>query len=278
MRFSFWKGKRNQLASTTYADSGAKISVGEGDQFNALINAVKDGDLTVITEILKPLSSDEKKKILTKGLVRGGFTALHFAAQKGDSGVVTFLLKQGASPAIRSNRGNLPIHVALSANINHNKILEIYNLLRDCSSLDQANNEGNTLAHLAAERSLMDILKSLTKSNPELLLRKNNTHQVPLFSAISYSQLEATRFLLTQLGKESTNHQGRNALHIAALEGTVEILQEVLPLFIKHLDDLDRDKYTALHLATLSRDQEKIQCIEEACDTCAENSFFSPNP
>lgn len=227
-----------------------------------IMYAAKYGLGTYIDKNLSGLDDVLKSQILAKTNV-GGLTALHFAARYGQLKETELLLKHGASPFIHSKLGQLPIHSAFTQNKDLQSMKEIFNRLSVYKqTLSLANNYGDTVAHFAAERGLVDVLTTLHSIDADLLNKKNGHGRTPLLTAISSNQAEATRYLLGIGDKTITDNRGRNALHYATLYGSTEVFSMVLPCIpVNHCDN---EKYTALQYATDNKQQDKISLLLNA--------------
>lgn len=221
--------------------------------------AAKYGLGTYIDEKLSGLSNSLKSQILAK-TNDGGLTALHFAARYGNLEETQLLLELGASPCISSKLGQLPIHSAFSQNKDLRSLRDVF----DCLSvykqtLSVSNKNGDTVAHYAAQRGLVDVLTTLHSIDNTLLNNKNDLGRTPLFIAILSNQAEATRYLLNVCEKTITDNRARNALHYATLYGSKEVFSIVLPCL--PVDLSDNEKFTALQYAIESKQLDKVSLL-----------------
>ena len=113
---------------------------------------------------------------------------------------------------------------------------------------EKADNNGNSLAHLA-------VLNSLTKLGAFILLKAEKTHKIfnkdgynPLQLAVQMNRINMVKQILKQK-PESVNICRSNketALHIAAQSGCCEVLSELIK-YLGNLTQQNEDGHTPLH-------------------------------
>ncbi|KAH9742676.1 ANK REP REGION domain-containing protein [Citrus sinensis] len=169
-------------------------AVGNSEPFKDMAREVIESLLTFIEEIL------EKCPSLLLQVNAKGETPLHVAAKFGHSDIVRFLVE----------RAKLPQH--------ENEELEsgvgaAWQMIR------MANNEKNTALHEAACCENVDVVKILTKEDPDYPYSANNYGKTPLYMAAESSSSDMVLALLeksTPVSHEGPN--GKTALHAAAME------------------------------------------------------------
>lgn len=126
--------------------------------------AVREGNMGVINKCLESFQdndddsdevaeqkmADEKKFIEQKNAE--GQTALHVAAQYGQSTVGSMLVERDASVQVKDNNGNTPLHMAAI----HDRRLAISFLMWGGSDAFEPNERGNTALHEAALNGAKD--------------------------------------------------------------------------------------------------------------------------
>lgn len=192
---------------------------------------------------MSSLNDDEKHKLLDEKSEKEGYTPLHFAAKFGHLNVVELLLSHGASTTIKSKLLNLPIHVALNANIGEIISKDMFILLYTSNpdTLSCKGSHGNTVAHFAAEHSLVAVLEEIKKYDSPLLVIKNQDSRTPLMIAISKNQEKSTSYLLENTQITIMDEWGNNAQCYADNFSTPTIKTMVQ----NHFDNLPFDKLTA---------------------------------
>ncbi len=79
------------------------------DPFDIAVDAVRKGDLGFIK------TSVESDSRYTKAVDSSGRTLLHYAAESGDSDMVSYLLEQGAHALVEDDDGRSPLDVSIMA-------------------------------------------------------------------------------------------------------------------------------------------------------------------
>ncbi len=239
-----------------------KQSYKDLDNLTPVMFAARYGLNNKLCELLKPLDDSERDQILS-AKNQGGLTPLHFAARYGQIETTRLLLKYGASPLIASNLAQLPIHSAFNENNSIDTIRTIVQcLMGDKDSISICNQEGDTVAHFAAAFDLTDILKQLHEMDVNLLNKTNNRQSPPLFIAILSNKLDAIEYLLTVTDLTLTDSRGRNALHYAAIYGTDEVLQKIIPYF--SVNSIDGEHCTALYFIIKDQQISKMKTLLNA--------------
>ncbi|KAJ7947658.1 E3 ubiquitin-protein ligase XB3-like [Quillaja saponaria] len=101
----------------------------------------------------------------------------------------------------------------------------------------------------------------------------NGRHELGLFTAVQYGDLETLQFLLQRdptLLHQTTAYDHNSALHIAAANGKIEILSTLLDQSVNP-DVLNRQKQTPLMLAAMHG---KISCVEKLLEAGANILMF----
>ncbi|GAY55558.1 hypothetical protein CUMW_165090 [Citrus unshiu] len=162
-----------------------------------------------------------------------GETPLHVAAKFGHSDIVRFLVE----------RAKLPQH--------ENEELEsgvgaAWQMIR------MANNEKNTALHEAACCENVDVVKILTKEDPDYPYSANNYGKTPLYMAAESSSSDMVLALLeksTPVSHEGPN--GKTALHAAAMEFRFAdaALRKLVEEKKKMIKETDQYGWTPIHYA-----------------------------
>lgn len=122
-----------------------------------------------------------------------GMTALHWAAERGDSGLAATLIRAKASVKATTRVGGYtPLHLA--ARGGHNEI--VIALLKAGADPNSQTASGATAAHLAAGSGASDALNALADKGVDLNLREREWGQTPLIFAAAGNRSEAVRILI----------------------------------------------------------------------------------
>lgn len=226
--------------------------------------AAKHGLVEWLTTHLDRLDQASKKTVLELQN-RGGLTPLHFAAQYGQCGAIEILLNHNAPTTIKTKLGALPIHMAFSESIRDAAQLQsTFDLLSaNKESLQVTTDDGQSLAHFAAQKDFVSGLACLYLLNKELLDKENNMGISPLITALSSNKRNATVYLLEHVNMNKKDKDGRTPLHNAALSNT-EILKLVLEKFSFALEFSDCKGLTPLQMAINNQLLENINILLEA--------------
>lgn len=230
----------------------------ELDFLHPIAYAAKIGDEGYIVSALSPLSDEEKVSVL--GLTNHqGLTPLHFACLYGKVEAAEALISLGASEDKTTLLGFLPAHLIFSDNHDLPTCQALFYLFRNSIDwLSMRNNAGETIAHLAAIKGAVDILRTIKGIKPELLNRKDNFAQTPLMKAVLNNQLKTAQFLLENSDIQQVNSKGRSALHLAVLSSSIEMMTLVLPYFDVNTPDYENHSPLELSVAYGFVEKEKV--------------------
>ncbi|KAG1687242.1 hypothetical protein DVH05_005292 [Phytophthora capsici] len=178
----------------------------------------------------------------------GGATiALHYAAAKGHTEVLSLLLEGGADVAAQDEDGKTALHYA--AYYGHVKVLSL--LLERGADVSAQDNVGNTALHYAAEDGTVEVLSLLFKGGADVSVQDNDG-RTALHYAAYYGHVDVLSLLLERGADVSAqDNVGWTGLHYVAFNGHVE----VLTLLLEEGADVsaqDKDGLTALHYAATS--------------------------
>jgi len=211
-----------------------------------------------------------------------GRTPLHWAATRGDTSAVSFLLDSGADVNVQDEGKATPLILAASsgsvrtiellllagANVllkdirgghalhyvaRHQKyIAPVKLLLQAGATVNCRNINGHTPFTGAAIKNRYEIGMYLLQHGADMHMVSNNNNDTPLFESIFHNSYEFLRLLL-QEGANHThvNKSGSTILHAAALEAdleTIEILAASRPGGLD-ADFLDKNGKTALEIS-----------------------------
>jgi len=158
------------------------------------------------------------------------YTYLHCACSGGSLGAVVYLLEHGASPNIADEHGNTPLHEACE----HEFVDIAIALIQYGASHTIANEDGDTPFHFGARRGTMK-----------------------LFSRV----IDLPRSVLPELDLSVTDAQGRNLIHIAAVEGHTQLLNLIVSMEVLGVNQTDSSGKTALHHACAHNCNDTVLCL-----------------
>ena len=168
------------------------------NNLNSTIKAVQEGALINATD-------------------RFGHSPLHYAAYKGNSRIVDYLLRNGGDPNTKGRHESTPLHsAAWGRNID---VLEL--LLEDGAHVDARTDEGETpcmTAALRGEKEMLEILFALS-ADPHA----KDIHGTNLFDLAAAGGHKSIVDLLEEIGVKN-----QNPLHVAAGLGNLEEVKKLL--------------------------------------------------
>lgn len=196
-----------------------------------ILAALKHGHLSVASLLL------EKGADINIRELNRGYTALHEAVERGDSGAIRFLIDNNADLRVSNScQQQPPLHLAVhNFAANHDQTdPKIIELLSEGDSVNVTDSRGQTALHLSVRRGCLSAVKILVQREASI-----NTRDI----------------------------SGRTALHTLASNrpsGSLDLLEYLLSL--SSLDATIKDKlgYTALHLAVKSGQPKMVSKLSEA--------------
>lgn len=122
-------------------------------------------------------------------------TALHYAVENGQNGIVELLLKRGADTGVRADRNTAPLHIAAaSKNAEACRLLIEAGADVNITGSDGTTGSDRTPLHLATEWGAIDVLKLLIAKGANVNAL-DSRKQTPLAWAIFSGQAEAASIL-----------------------------------------------------------------------------------
>lgn len=155
-----------------------------------------------------------------------GEAPLHVAVERGKEEVVDILLQHDAFVNVRNKLGMTPLHLA--AKLGFNSIVK--QLVSDHGAiLDAMTITKQTPLHLAAESGQFEVCKTLMKLRADLNAADNHS-QTPVHLAAQKNHAEVLKHFLNDRSELLTipNKTGFNCAHIAAMNGSLSVIKELL--------------------------------------------------
>lgn len=155
-----------------------------------------------------------------------GEAPLHVAVERGKEEVVDILLEHDAFVNVRNKLGMTPLHLA--AKLGYNSIVK--QLVSDHGAiLDAMTITKQTPLHLAAESGQFEVCKTLMKLRADLNAADNHS-QTPVHLAAQKNHAEVLKHFLNDRSELLTipNKTGFNCAHIAAMNGSLSVIKELL--------------------------------------------------
>ncbi len=235
------KGGRTPLHDAIEATDAdvAKLFVGTGVKITAFHNAVLEGNLAKVRQLVESGTDVDTKDEF-------GCTPSYWALSAGQKKVFAYLLSQGADVTAKTNDGCTLLHQACKAGFTE----IVKQLIAKGVEVDAKPDSGNTPLKIAARAGHKEIVKLLIANGADVnVTAKNGKH--PLGDAAVNGHEEVVRLLLASGAKVNLQPEDKlmcgTALHAAARGGHIAILD----LLIANGADVNAEyKYgTPLHLA-----------------------------
>ena len=160
-------------------------------------------------------------------------TPLHAASVKGHPDVASLLLKSGADPNSRDDRGRAPLHRVLQGGqiMMEQLSLDIARLLVDSrADVNVADDEGWTPLHLSCGHGMLGVSRYLIDCGSDIVSWDNGGF-IPLHLASRYGHIEVARLLLDHGADANIQRDGIwSPLHLASANGHLEMVE----LLVEH--------------------------------------------
>ncbi|KAK0606578.1 hypothetical protein LWI29_000981 [Acer saccharum] len=192
-------------------------------------------------------------------------TPLHVAAKCGHSDMVEFLIKSTAKTQDEDLESDTVECLIKSTAKTQDEELES-GIGASRRILRMTNNEGNTALHEAVKYEHLDVVKILTKEDPDFTYTSNNRGETPLYIAAAKHSLEVVVEILQTC--TSPAHEGPDqmtALHVAAMSYNEDITREILEKKKSLIKETNQHGWTPLHYAAYHRKRRSMEMLLE-CD------------
>lgn len=209
------------------------------------------------------------KELLLQKKSNGGWNAAHYAAAVGSLEILNLLEDHGLDiTAVTENRLNILDIACLHNQTDLCKVL----LNRDdlCLSLDKSDENGWTIAHIAAMVGNKDIFDCLIEKNVNIEV-KTKQQKTVLHISCEFGNYDICKKILQDYHTivNAKDEEDWNALHYAAKGGNLKLYKKVENFFRNRarLCEITRDERTVLHIACINKSVEICKYI------CSEKSY-----
>ncbi|KAI5669485.1 hypothetical protein M9H77_19338 [Catharanthus roseus] len=222
--------------------------VKDANKRGALHFAAREGQ----TEMCKYLLEELKLDVNTKD--DDGETPLLHAARQGQTATAKYLLDCGADPAVPSELGATAVHHA--AGIGNVEMLKL--LLPKGVDVDLQSDAGTPLVW-AAGHGQQDAVKILLENhaNPNI---ENEDDITPLLSAVAAGSLPCLELLIQAGAKVNVSAGGATPLHIAADNGSPEIINCLLKAGADP-NSIDEEGLKPIQVAALRANRRAVEIL-----------------
>lgn len=228
----------------------------ELDNLHPLAYAAKYGVIDYIKTTLSGLDSGELGLIINQSN-SNGLTALHFACRYGQVESVKLLIFYRALSNPTKSSGQFPIHMIFNDKNDLEHCEALFLLLKE-QGVEVKTSSSESIAHFAAAKNSVNILKIINDENPNLINCKDNLSMTPLLTAVVNNQIDAVIYLIKICNINIKNSKQQNALHIAAKSSNVKMLELLLPYFAINLPDGEGNSALDIVRSTKQHDKESL--------------------
>ncbi|KAJ6297492.1 hypothetical protein OIU78_023110 [Salix suchowensis] len=189
-----------------------------------------------------------------------GDTALHEAARNARGRVVEILTKEDPDFSYSANvHGETPLYIAASVGWEQqDKVID--EILRNCNSVvDYGGPNGRTALHAAITKGDDVTARKILRKEKKLTTATDENGWTPLHYAAYFSSwfgISAVKVLLqydVSAAYIAEKEKKRTALHIAAIQGEVDVMKEIVSRCPTCCDLVDNRGWNALHYAVASQ-------------------------
>ena len=194
-------------------------------------------------------------------------TVLDYAAKKGLLDLLKFMINHHHCNLMATNkRGETILHCA----VEHTEVVKYLIIECNFDPMTVINNDGDTVLHYAASRSLLDFLKSMIDCHHCNLLATNKQGQTILHCAMEHT--EVVKYLIIECNFDPMtviNDDGDTVFHYAAKKILLDLLKLMIDHHYHNLMATNKRGETVLHCAVDHIVVVKYLINECNCDVCA---------
>lgn len=175
-------------------------------------------------------------------------------------GFIRSLVTRGVNPNASDSDGSTLVHLAVTTE----DVSTVRFVVEHGGSIRRIDGFGRSPMHIAAALGYLRIVKYLHRLNCGRInaSRGRNSHYTPLHEAAFAGHSRVVAYLLMQPGIdiEAVTTEGQSALHLATLEGHVNIVAALL-VFGADRTAIDDEGQTPIHNAVITRQTEVIRLL-----------------
>ncbi|KAJ5738251.1 Mg2+ transporter protein CorA-like/Zinc transport protein ZntB [Penicillium malachiteum] len=234
------------LVKTLVGEKKAILDIQDNSTKTALLLAVENGSPEIVSFLLQ--AAENKQRDAVNLLLKSGadlwtkdedaWTVFHYAARSGDLEIVQELLTQ--NPSFSKEQNNLgQTGLVIAAN---NLQSSVVDFLFNHENENHSEDEGFAVLTYAITEGHLDLTKSILQRFSRLASRKNESGDVPLFTAIKSKELDVIEYILTvnvDLGIK--DGRGSNLLHCATKNGLLDTMKFLLTQKPDLINERDSD-------------------------------------
>ncbi|XP_050537848.1 transient receptor potential cation channel subfamily A member 1 isoform X2 [Daktulosphaira vitifoliae] len=241
-------------------EEGADINALDKESRSPLLLAAsRSGWRTVISLIRLgadvQVKDSSKRNVLHLIVMYGGRLDefAHEIIMENDQKALEMLLNE------RDNSGCSPLHYASRGG--HIRSLE--SLIRLGACVNIKNHNGESPLHFGARYGRFNTVKRLLDSEKGAFIinESDGDGLTPLHIASQQGHTKIVQLFLNRGALLHRDHKGRNPLHLAAMSGHTQTIELLHSVHSHLLDQCDKDKNTALHLATMENKPNAITLL-----------------
>ncbi|KAG5224863.1 ankyrin repeat-containing protein [Salix suchowensis] len=195
-----------------------------------------------------------------------GDTALHEAARNKRGHVVEILTKEDPDFSYSANvHGETPLYIAASVGWRPEQDKVIDEILRNCISVDYGGPHGRTALHAAITMGNHGTIRKILEKEKKLTKRTDDNGWSPLHYAAYFSRwsdISVVKVLLeydVSAACIAEKEKKRTTLHIAAIQGRVDVMAEIIYRCPACCDLVDNRGWNALHYVVASLNPEAFK-------------------
>lgn len=215
----------------------------------------QSGNTRILQEILSHLDQQMCRAACNKP-AKALWTPLFYACYNGHPEIIRMLINQTARIDVFDEQGEAPLHVAVSRG--HELVVDI--LLEHNAFVNVRNKPGMTPLHIAAKLGYNSMVKQLITDHGAILDAMTLIKQIPLHLAAENGQLEVCETLLS-LGSDlnAVDNQSQTPLHLAARKNHAKVLRLFLTSKPELISLANKNGYTCAHIAAMNGSVEAIK-------------------